>query len=387
MMDARSPEETLRQRGGRTETQEAAAEFLGLDAWLARDIPPPDRLLGDLVTSTTRIFLVGRTGLGKTLIAVGLAFGIASGRGFLHWHSHRPGRVLLIDGEMPSELVKARLKAEAQRVGVTIPHGWLTVYARDLEDEFAARFPKIGRMPPLNSEEGRSWLLALIDEIGGVDVVIFDNVMSLISGDQKEEVSWSGTSDLVQALTRRRIGQVWLDHTGHDSSRQYGSSTKAWRFDSVGVMTPLPEDQREEHEVAFTLSFDHPGKARRRTPENWRDFEGRTIRLRDDEWTSEVASKGSRATTRLSPKARDYHDALRDALAVSPTPGKTTRSAWYAECVRRGMADEIRPDEDWKCRDAKRREFRTYLGQIRRAGLIGVDGETVSDLPERGDPQ
>jgi hypothetical protein len=38
-------------------------------------------------------------------------------------------------------------------------------------------------------------------------------------------------------------------------------------------MTPLPDDQRGRHEVAFTLSFEYPGKARRRTPDNWVDFD------------------------------------------------------------------------------------------------------------------
>src|SRR4029077_12619441 len=80
---------------------------------------------------------------------------------------------------------------------------------------------------------------------------------------------WNETLPLVGNLTARRIGQVWLDHTGHNTERQYGSSTKAWRFDAVGVMTPLPDDQRGRHEVAFTLSFEYPGKARRRTPDNW----------------------------------------------------------------------------------------------------------------------
>jgi len=74
---------------------------------------------------------------------------------------------------------------------------------------------------------------------------------------------------LVQALTNSRIGQLWLDHTGHNSDRQYGSSTKAWRFDAVGCMAPLADGENDPRSTGFTLSFDHPGKARRRTPDNW----------------------------------------------------------------------------------------------------------------------
>lgn len=382
-MDGHTPEDILASAGGMSETPQTAADFLSLDAWLARDIPPADRLLGDLVTSTSRTFLVGRTGLGKTLVAVALGFGIASGRGFLHWRCHRPGRVLIVDGEMPAELVKARLRAETDRVGCTIPRGRLTVFARDLDEQFAARFPTVGRMQPLNTEEGKSWLLALIDAVGPIDVVIFDNVMSLISGDQKDEVAWSGTLDLVQSLSTKRIGQVWLDHTGHNQDRQYGSSTKAWRFDSVGIMTPLPEDQREEHEVAFTLSFDHPGKARRRTPDNWQDFETRTVRLKDDVWSSEATTKAGRSARKLSPTGELFYRAFQDALAVTTTPGKTTRDAWYCECARTGLGDPIAPDDDWRAKGAKQAKFRKYMVEIRTAGLIGVDGQIVTDLTEK----
>ena len=39
-------------------------------SWLNRDIPPLDRLLGDLLTTTTRMMLVAPTGLGKTNLAL-----------------------------------------------------------------------------------------------------------------------------------------------------------------------------------------------------------------------------------------------------------------------------------------------------------------------------
>ena len=43
--------------------------------------------------------------------------------------------------------------------------------------------------------------------LGGVDAVVFDNVMSLLVGDQKDEMTWSGTLPLVSGLTRRNIGE------------------------------------------------------------------------------------------------------------------------------------------------------------------------------------
>ena len=61
-------------------------------------------------------------------------------------------------------------------------------------------------------------LNGLIAKVGGVDGIVFDNIMSLISGDMKEEDGWRQTLPLVTSLTKRGIAQVWLHHTGHDET-------------------------------------------------------------------------------------------------------------------------------------------------------------------------
>ena len=91
-----------------------AAE-LSASTWLSRDLPAVDRLLGDFITTTSRTFLVGRTGLGKTMLGLAIGMGMAFGTGFLHWRSARPARVIYIDGEMPSELLIQRVRDAARR--------------------------------------------------------------------------------------------------------------------------------------------------------------------------------------------------------------------------------------------------------------------------------
>jgi putative DNA primase/helicase len=108
--------------------------LLSVQSWADRDIPPPDRLLGDLITTTSRAFIVGRTGLGKTMFGFALGAGLASGAGFLHWRAARPARVLIVDGEMPGELIKARSIDALRRASVPPKPGFLTIYSRDMEE-------------------------------------------------------------------------------------------------------------------------------------------------------------------------------------------------------------------------------------------------------------
>ncbi len=206
----------------------ALRTLLSIASWAERDIPETDSLLGGLLTTTARVFLVGRTGSGKTLLGLAIAAGVASGHGFLHWSSTRPARVLYLDGEMPAELIKPRARDALRRLGTsTVPNGNLLIFGLDIEAEARRTCSSLPPFAPLNTEAGRVFLMTLIAAVGGVDLIVFDNVMSLIAGDMKDEIGWSDTLPLVTTLTGERIGQLWLDHTGHNNDRQYGSSTKS----------------------------------------------------------------------------------------------------------------------------------------------------------------
>jgi hypothetical protein len=78
---------------------EFVLQHTSFDFWQTRELPQVDKLMGDLMTTTSRILVVGPTGLGKTNFLVPLGFAIADGVGFLHWNGcGQPRRVLYIDG-------------------------------------------------------------------------------------------------------------------------------------------------------------------------------------------------------------------------------------------------------------------------------------------------
>ena len=321
---------------------------LAVGEWLGRNLPPPDLLLGNWLTTTSRILLSADTGLGKTMVCMAIAAHAAGGISFLHWIASRTARVLYIDGEMSRRLYKQRIEECIRRLGFAPEN----LYFLSRED--------IPNFAPLNSPAGTAFILSFIEQFGGVDLIIFDNVMALTIGDQKDEESWSKVLPLVSELTRRQIGQVWINHTGHDPSRSYGSKTKEWRMDTTIHLTAV---ERNDTDVSFQLGF---RKARERTPETRADFDDVNIALVDDKWW------GSGAVLRQRKKPSDAEaSVLRvfDELIKGPTmfmhiSGRMAIHAeqWSAECLRQGVV-------------RTKNLFRSYRCRLVTKNIIECDGE------------
>lgn len=338
-------------------------ESISARAWNERTIEPTEWLLGPFA-KTTRAMLSAPSGVGKTNFALALAAHLAAGLDFLHWTAHRPARVLYIDGEMPCELIQQRVRDAERRLGH--PVEGLYVLAKDAEPD----------MPPLNTPEGQVFADRWIEAVNP-DFIVFDNVMSLLTGEMSDETGWQAIKPWIAALTNRRIGQLWVHHTGHDGSRPFGTSTRIWNFDASILLTPLKGDG----DVAFSLEFQ---KARRRTPDTRDDYGMITVALADDKWT--VSTAGSRtggAPVRgkpPSPTAQRYYDALLNAIAGATGDGRrvgpgggpaATNDAWKREVVRMGLIDKEEPD------NRQRAKFSKYRAELVAAKWVAVDGETV----------
>lgn len=269
-----------------------------------------------MITPATRTFLVGTTGVGKTLFGYELVGGMTGGAGFLHWTCDRPSRWIIIDGEMPDDLIKERINEVLERHSVSFEN--LLIYSVGREVSWAPP------MPPLNTTEGHAWVLKLAETMKP-DGILFDNLMSLSPGNHAEPDTWIKTVPLVMALTRVGIAQVWCDHTGWNADRQYGTSTKAWTFDTVGILKPPPEDQRQEGCLTLNLTFAPPnGKSRRRTPHNWRDFQDVELTLADGEWTGATSLMAAVKKAALTEEGRGWLKDLTNMFAIPDLPQERT---------------------------------------------------------------
>jgi AAA domain len=258
------PRHAAGQGNGTAEWREPIPDYvrerLSLSSWLNRELPPLDPPLGELATTTSRIMLVGPTGLGKTSISMALGIAIADGRDFLHWRGGgRPRRVIYVDGEMSRRLFKARIRDAVRRHG-SQPVTFFAFSREDFED-----------MPPLGTPEGQKYMDLVTEAIGGADILFLDNIQALTIGDLREPESWRKVIPWTRDLTRRRIGQIWEHHTGLAEDHGYGDKSREWQLDTVALMETI---ERPEADIAFSLKFT---KARERTPDNRADFEAAVI--------------------------------------------------------------------------------------------------------------
>ena len=337
------------------EAAQPLGSILRLDEWLARDLPKPDRLLGDWLTTTSRVFLFAPTGIGKSMFAVAVGFRSAEGQPFMHWAGRRKAKVLYIDAEMARRLLQERLADEVERSGLQ-PEGFHAFSHEDKDDFY-----------PLNTPLGQRMVERLIKEIGHVDLIIFDNIMSLILGDMKDEESWRKTLPWVKSLTKRHIGQIWIHHTGHDESHSYGTKTREWQMDTV---IQLEKVNRPDTDVSFQLVFK---KARERRPDTRADFVDMRVALLDGEWTFEPVTAPQRATA-PSPLGNKFLAALIDALngtsVIMHKRGRCVNvDTWRQLCILNGLIDKNEKG------DSARSLFSKYKRELIACNLVLCRGE------------
>ena len=301
---------------------------LTVEEWSKRDLPKEDLLIGYWMSTTSRVLFSADTGLGKTNWGMAAAGHLGAGIDFLHWHIPHARRCLFIDGEMSARLLRDRIADVARRLGC-IPPEVRFLSHEDVKD-----------WQPLNTEAGQRYIHEIITQTG-VEAVFFDNVMALILGDMKDEEAWRDTLPLVMQLTTRRVGQLWLHHTGHDASRSYGTKTREWRMDTVIHGTSI---QRPDADVSFQLEFK---KARGRRPETRQDFQTVDIALVNDKWVgNREAAKTKRGN--IPPVTQKFFDALQNVFAGGDTIKfqswkAATMDQWRNELRLQGLVDKAKP--------------------------------------------
>ena len=174
--------------------------------------------------------IAGYTGLGKTYLALSIAYAIASGGELLGWETGgRPRKVLYLDGEMGTvdmqdRLVAIHAAAAKDRNGdaKAADANLIIVHAGDLENG----------IPNLHERAGQRWVEGLLKETGAT-VLILDNLSCLFSSEHEENTAESWVEPQRWLLKLRRDGHsvIFLHHTGKPNeetgkTKQRGTSKR-----------------------------------------------------------------------------------------------------------------------------------------------------------------
>lgn len=212
---------------------------------LTRDLPPREMLLSPWLTTQSLSMIYAWRGVGKTHVALGVAYALASGGSFLQWHADKPVTVLYLDGEMPGATIKERLAAIVAASEKEAAEGALHIVTPDLQVD--------GIMPDLATRDGQAAIDAVL---GDARVVIVDNISCLVraSGKENDADSWAPVA--TWALRQRAHGRavVFIHHSGK-GGQQRGTSKREDVLDTV-IALRHPADYRPQEGARFIVEFE-----------------------------------------------------------------------------------------------------------------------------------
>jgi putative DNA primase/helicase len=198
---------------------------------LLRNPPPPrENILSPWLPQQGLTMIHAKRGCGKTHIALGIAYAVATGSSFLRWKAEKPARVLYVDGEMCSHLLCKWIEEISSSVEGEMP------------DEDYLRFitPDKQRdsIPDLASPEGQR---AVEEQLAGVDLLILDNKSTLCrTGDENAAQDYQPVQEWLLNL-RRQGKAVLLIHHSNKAGGSRGTSMMEVPLDTIINLTQPPD--------------------------------------------------------------------------------------------------------------------------------------------------
>lgn len=215
-----------------------------LNDFLSKDIPEREILLSPWLLKQSLALLYAWRGIGKSWLALCIAYIVSCNGEILGWKAPRKYRVLYIDGELPAATLQERLSLIVNSFD-----------SEPLEDGFKLITPDTqpdGIIPNLSDPMGRELINKHAE---GVDLIIVDNLSTLVRGGRENESeSWLPIQEW--ALQHRAKGRsiLFIHHSGK-SGQQRGTSRKEDVLDTV-ISLRRPSDYEASEGAKFELHFE-----------------------------------------------------------------------------------------------------------------------------------
>lgn len=231
-----------------------------IEDFLSLSIQPRGKILSPILDTQGLAMLYSFRGVGKTYVALGIAYAVATGDKFLRWEAPTPRRVLYVDGEMPAIVMQTRMANIIMGSGKQPPSSdYLKIITPDLQER------GIGN---LSTHEGQAQIEEHLD---GVELLILDNLSTLCrSGEENAGESWLPVQEWILSLRRRGISVLMLHHGGK-SGAQRGTSKREDVLDTV-ICLKRPSDYEVDEGARFEVHLD---KCRGIYGDDARPFEAR----------------------------------------------------------------------------------------------------------------
>ncbi len=241
-----SNEET-REEPNRDDSQPSPVVTLGLSEFLQFKAPPREPILSPIVCQRDALELYAWRGIGKTWMAVSMAYTIASGGSFLAYEAPKPRRTLYVDGEMPSSEMQKRLRAiMAGSPDKTVEEGYFRIVTPDAQ---AIDHP----IPNLAEVSGQRKFYE--ESIKDAEVVFFDNLSMLFYGGiENDAESWTSVQRWFLSLKRRGVTVILLHHAGKGGA-QRGTSAKEDAIDTAMTLK-RPDNYSADQGARFEIHYE-----------------------------------------------------------------------------------------------------------------------------------
>jgi len=224
-----------------------AARHLKLECvttFLNRKLPPRGMVLAPILPAQGLAMLYAKRGVGKTFVALNMAYAVATGGEFLGWKAPRPHKCLYVDGEMPAIDLQARL-------------------ASILEANESKLEPEFLRLLAMTDQElgvglnlfQRADQMLLDKYLHGIEFLIIDNISTLVAGGNENDAeSWAPVQPWLIELRKRGITVLLVHHESRGGTAR-GSSKREDILDTM-VRLQRPDDYKESEGARFVVRYE-----------------------------------------------------------------------------------------------------------------------------------
>jgi hypothetical protein len=246
LKEMESVSQSLRSPAKKLEQAESEPTYsvIAISEFLATELPPRDNILAPCLPRQGLAMIHSKRGIGKTFVALNIAYAVACGGSFLRWKAPQSRGVLFIDGEMPGNVIQERL-AQIVQCNALEPQKPLLIFSPDLQDR---------GMPDLSTIEGQKAVEKHLSP--DIELIIIDNISTLSRSGSKENeaASWLPLQQWSLKLRAQGKSVLFIHHSGK-GGLQRGTSKREDILDTV-ISLRHAQDYEPAQGACFEIHFE-----------------------------------------------------------------------------------------------------------------------------------